>query len=296
MLEIISKLYVVASDPGGANLLRDLLICSPCIIGKASVHRIDCARSFRDFHSEFVAEPGPILLGTSVSAESEKKVLQVAENLQQNVFLVIDDIYNVKNRVENIGTLSRAVTAIGYLEGTPENEKFSGTPGFVFTHPICDASVSAQWRDAFPYVYNPSGPILLVDEYKESFELEGYETLPAGFLSDYLIDLDDANFKCRRHPRAKSRKPDYTEGDVRLIVGYSSNYLLNDFVSDIPFVSLAGRRVSSFSLQFCDQIPNVPREGLAAIDASLLYEEKRFKNGHSQPCYRLFWDEFIGLV
>ena len=200
MPEIFSKLYVVASDPGGANLLRDLLVCRPDIVRRASVHRIDCARSFHDFHREFAAEPAPILLGTSVLADVEKKVLKVAENLQAKVFLVIDDIYNVKNRIRNIGTLSRAVTSIGYLEGTAENEKFPDIPGFIFTHPICDARVSAQWRDAFPYIYNPSGPILVVDEFKESFELEGQETLPAGYLSDYLIDLDGENFKFRRHP------------------------------------------------------------------------------------------------
>lgn len=291
MLEIFSKLYVVASDPGGANLLRDLLICNPDITGKASVHRIDCARTFHDFHSEFIAGPGPILLGTSLSAETEKKVLEVAENLQAKVFLVIDDIYNVKNRVKNIGTLSRAVTSIGYLEGTPENEKFPNVPGFVFTHPICDAKVSAQWRDAFPYIYNPSGPILVVDEYKESFELEGRETLPAGYLSDYLIDFDAVDIECRRHPRAKSRKSDYTAGDVRLIVGYSSNYLLNDVISDIPFVSVAGRHVSSLSLHLCNQIPNMPRKGLGEIDVSLLHNDKRIQKRDTRSHHRLFWNE-----
>jgi hypothetical protein len=95
------------------------------------------------------------------------------------------------------------------------------------------------------YIYDKDGPIILIDEYKESFNFIGTNTKhESAFLSSYFNKCTDLVY--RSHPaRMNTSVDNYCGKIVSGAIGYSTNYLIEMLKINIPTYSCADLNVDS---------------------------------------------------
>lgn len=239
-----------ATDPGGVNVIKALLEIFDDYTTRPSqffdLNQKDECLELGNFLNEY---DGLLLLGTSGEMEQESALLERASN-NKSVFcaIVLDEIYNVKSRLMNAGDSLYYSDLILYIEGTNSNDKIKAIDGYEMPHPLLTKN-RAQFFENIAYEYDPSGPILIVDEFKSPFHLFDGDNSRYGLLSDLLSPhfRADVPIKIRCHPKHFATES-YEQGQVSLVVGYSSFFLAIAAAKGLPVLSIAHEQVVSFAL------------------------------------------------
>jgi hypothetical protein len=213
------KRAIVGSDPGGTRVLKELY---PASLTQNNWIKFN---KFSKMHYQFYDE---ICIGTSVTMEKEKVIILNAPF--GKITLILDEIYNVRNRLNLLGDiLLQKINHIIYIEGTPNEEIYSGVDYSFFRHP----SLSLKTVNC-DYIYNSSGPLILIDEYKTCFEfIETNFNYQLSFLSNIIIKSSDLVY--RSHPARRNHSiQEYRANAVSGAIGYTTNYLIETLKRKIP--------------------------------------------------------------
>lgn len=213
------KRAIVGSDPGGTRVLKELY---PATLTENNWIKFN---ELSKMHYQFYDE---ICIGTSVTMEVEKVVISNAP--LGKITLILDEIYNVRNRLNLLGNiLLQKINHIIYIEGTSNEEIYPGVDYSFTAHPslslknmVCD------------YIYNSSGPLILIDEYKPFFDfIESNSNRQLSFLSNIINKSPKLVY--RSHPaRCNHTIQEYKMNAVSGAIGYTTNYLIETLKQKIP--------------------------------------------------------------
>ena len=210
---------VIPSDPGGGRILEYLYP-----IKNSNINNWE-SLNFEKIKFQNYDE---ICIGTSVEMLIEKKILMIAPT--NTVIIVLDEVYNVKGRLNLLGKhLLSKVKQIIYIKGTPNEEILPRIQHSFIQHPSL-----LDKKDSCKYLYDKSAPLLLIDEYKDSFN---FIEIKGKFESDFLSNcaLRSPGLVYRSHPARNNKTISNYEGDkISGAIGYTTNYLIETLKKDIP--------------------------------------------------------------
>jgi hypothetical protein len=213
------KRAIIGSDPGGIRVLNELY---PATLIENNWIK---SNEFSKMHYQLYDE---ICIGTSVTMQVEKVIISNAPS--GKITLILDEIYNVRKRLNLLGDiLLQKINHIIYIEGTSNEEIYSGVDYSFFRHP----SLSLKTVNC-DYTYNSSGPLILIDEYKPYFEfIENNFNRQLSFLSNIITKSSSLVY--RSHPARRNHKlQEYNANAVSGAIGYTTNYLIETLKRKIP--------------------------------------------------------------
>ena len=176
-------------------------------------------------------------IGTSLNMEIEKVIITNAPS--GFVTVVLDEIYNVKGRLSLLGdNLLKKIKHIVYIQGTLDKEKILGVQ-----HSFVQHSSLTMSNSICEYMYDKCGPLILIDEYKESFDFINVSySIKPDFLSNIITKSSDLVY--RSHPARRNQIiHDYQDVKISGAIGYSTNYLIEMLKNKIPTYTCAQFRV-----------------------------------------------------
>ena len=286
----MQNILFVASDPGAYNPFS--------ILHNYSLeHKVfkSCLIKDRVYLEHNILKADYILIGTSMDMELELEALKLAKKFQKPCSLFIDEIYNIENRLNSINDVGVNPDII-FLQKKINLEEYQIRSSLrIFGNPSLDISVINQKK--FNYKFSESGPIVIIDEYKSSFELEGVTKRHNSiFFSDLVkkyLDSSNYNFEVRGHPKylSENLKFNYVSGPVSLFIGYSSIALAELALQGFPCTSLADKQITSLSLSFIKR-STVGKVIRNTIDSRGL---KVFKDFHNKSAQRIL-DEIKSIT
>ena len=116
---------------------------------------INSTKSFQIFKSiGFFKKNLKFIINCSYEMKFEKKVIDYLHNFNVEIFLIFDEIYNVKGRWKQLGSSIKKVSNILYLEGTKKNEIYNMKKEIFFIHPILDKYYLKDNIINFNYKFN----------------------------------------------------------------------------------------------------------------------------------------------
>lgn len=250
----MNNILFCGSDPGGAKNLE--------LAAKVMNQRKQAICQFLDISLEHgsnqqlvqLGQFNSIVLGTSHLMEPE---MLAVELLQRNyddmkIFIFVDEIYNVRNRLSPMIDSKhwRNVNAIFYQKDTPKTEIIDDVVGFFVGSPLLDSDApQVENLTLFPYKFDKESTWVVVDEFKEQFLFDDDVVFEMCTLSDILADeITSSKWKVRRHPKFTSGKTNYSFGNAKGFIGYSSFFLAQACMNGFPTITLASPQVMSLAL------------------------------------------------
>jgi hypothetical protein len=243
---------------------------------------INSTKSFQIFKSiGFFKKNLKFIINCSYEMKFEKKVIDYLHNFNVEIFLIFDEIYNVKGRWKQLGSSIKKVSNILYLEGTKKNEIYNMKKEIFFIHPILDKYYLKDNIINFNYKFNSKAPLLIIDEYKEEYFLLGSKKKFNGFFFELIANNILKNSKIIKKPHPKYSRQIYDKKIIYIsgVLGYSSMFLINNLWSDIPFFSVSKNQNNSYSLL---KPNNIKKISVKEIKTKTVFRKKKKQKIYSR--------------
>lgn len=281
------NILLVATDPGARNPFLK--------IQEASLALKDINISFYDASTDLetsIKLNDFILVGTSEIMELEVTAFKYSEKYSKPTGLFVDENYNYIARFSPLYRKALSPNLIFSQEKIKIDKFFNNSKLLVSGNPSLDYTLS-DTLNRFNYTYSPKGPLVIVDEFKNTFDINGLkDKFKNCFFSEIVLKTIDESFlndfKIRSHPRNVSidEKLNYISGKVRGFLGYSSIALAELALLGFNTTSIASPNIKSLSTQLVSKarLKNGRIENIRDLESS---ELKAFKSFHALSALRI---------
>ena len=266
------KIYLISGDYGTYNpfeIIKNRLQCFGIQI--SHINRNDY-KNPKDAISLIDDSNSLAIIGTSSDSFFEKLIFDECVKKNLEIYIFIDEIYNIKARLDFIKKDIKYVKNFFCSSSSVLKKYFPQVSIQECINPSYDLKHLAS---RFNYSYSKDGPLVIIDEYKDKFFLRkpfDEQNLHNMLFSEVIfkqLKFDrDSSLKIRSHP-SYVKEDNYIEGEVSGFIGYSSMALSELYFMGFESISLASSKVVSTSTSLFSlnniNLPNTKNKNLKNI-------------------------------
>tara|TARA_B100000575_G_C23135454_1_gene659528 strand:- start:1993 stop:2943 length:951 start_codon:yes stop_codon:yes gene_type:complete len=190
------------------------------------------------------------LIGTSTDSWFEELWIEKLIENKVDINIFIDEVYNLEKRLSFLKKYKGNIKNIYYSGMLDLDSYIPNANNIICINPSFNKEYLIQ---RFNYKYNPSGPLVIIDEFKDEFKInkifskKEYKKMHVSdLLKKEFSIVDEKIIKIRSHPNLNS-KDNYLSGEASGFIGYSSMALAELSFLGFKAMSIASDEVESIA-------------------------------------------------